>query len=324
MLNLCYNCSELKFYQKCLTLYMNDLRNLPNFFIIGSAKSGTTTLFDALIKEPEIYMSATKEPGFFSDDQLYSQGLPWYADTYFKNSSLFPVRGEGSTRYLNWSEKTAPRIAEMDANDQVKLIAIFRDPVKRAYSMYWHGIRFGWEKLTFEEAIRTEEHRVSQEWQKLYSSGKNYYTYFREGCYASRLKPFLDLFPRERILLLLQEDLIQDYHGTINKLLSFLDVTSEAEHIPTIRNAYSKTHSQYLRRLLTNQSTLRNITKLFLPLPLRTKIKSTLRKANQEQIQYPPMNKEIERTLRERYRDEIEAFEKIIDRDLSHWYKENS
>jgi hypothetical protein len=299
---------------------MNTSTSLPNFFIIGSAKSGTTTLFGALVKEPQIYMSRPKEPFFFSDDALYSKGLDWYAKTFFANSEQYPARGDGSTRYLNWGEKVAPRIVDMDINNNVKLIAIFRDPVKRAYSMYWHAVRNGKETLSFEEAILTEEQRVSQLWNELYTSGRNNFTYFREGCYASRLQPFLDCFPRERILLLLQEDLIQDYQGTIGKITDFLGVHSQVEHTPHVLNPYAKTRSHLLRKMLTNPSAIRSLIALLLPLSLRTQLKNRLRKANKEVTKYPPMSSEMEHLLRDRYRNEIEAFEKIIGRDLSHWY----
>jgi hypothetical protein len=299
---------------------MDNNASLPNFFIIGSAKSGTTTLFGALVQEPQIFMSRPKEPNFFCDDALYQNGLNWYAEKCFSNSQHYPARGEGSTRYLNWGEKVASRIAEMDKDGQVKLIAIFRDPVKRAYSMYWHAVRFGYEALSFEEAILTEEHRVAKLWNDLYPTGKNYYTYFREGCYATRLQPYLDHFPRERILLLLQEDLIQDYPGTICTIVDYLGVTSKVEHVPSVLNPYAKTRSQTLRKVLNTPSALQTLSRLLLPLPLRTKLKSLLRKANREVVKYPPMSSEMEKLLRDRYRMEIEAFEKIIGRDLSHWY----
>jgi hypothetical protein len=295
-------------------------KNLPNFFIIGSAKSGTTTLFGALVQEPQIFMSRPKELNFFCDNNLYSKGLAWYAEKYFSNSQQYPARGEGSTRYLNWGEKVAPRIVDMDKNDQVKLIAIFRDPVKRAYSNYWYAVRYDWEKLSFEEAIRTENKRLAQNWDDLSTVGDNDFTYFRQGCYASLLQPFLDRFPRERILLLLQEDLSQNYQDTIHKILNFLNVSPQVEHVPSVHNAYAKTRSHYLRRLLSNPSGLRTFITLFLPLPLRTKLKNTLMSANKETAKYPPMSSAMERELRDRYRTEIEAFEKIIGRDLSHWY----
>jgi hypothetical protein len=294
--------------------------NLPNFFIIGSAKSGTTTLFGALVQEPQIFMSRPKETNFFCDNRMYAKGLDWYAKTFFPNSEQYPARGEGSTRYLNWGEKVAPRIAEMDKDDQVKLIAIFRDPVKRAYSNYWYAVRYGWEKLSFEEAIRTEDQRLSQNWDDLSSIGENDFTYFRQGCYASRLRPFLEIFPRERILLLLQEDLIQDYQGTIARITDFLGVTSQIEHVPSVLNPFARYRSHFLRKMLSNPSAVRTFITLLLPLSLRTRLKDRLRKANKEVTKYPPMSPEMESLLRDRYRDETAAFEKIIGRDLSHWY----
>ena len=116
---------------------MASVNLLPNFLIIGAAKSGTTALYDLLKQHPQVYLPFDKEPLFFSRDDYFAQGAEWYAERYFKEGESFRARGEATPHYLYWAEKVAPRIARTFGGRPPKFIAIFRDPVQRAYSWYW-------------------------------------------------------------------------------------------------------------------------------------------------------------------------------------------
>ena len=69
---------------------------LPNLFILGAAKAGTTTLFEQLRQLPYVYFPFSKEPLFFSQDALFEKGMSWYADTFYKEAKGFSVRGDAS------------------------------------------------------------------------------------------------------------------------------------------------------------------------------------------------------------------------------------
>jgi len=125
--------------------------DLPNFFILGSAKSGTSTLYSELIKHPNIFLAANKEPMFFSSDEKYEKGINWYLDNFFKASGRKRVRGEATPHYLYWADKVAPRMSEHFEEDKVHFAVILRNPVERAYSWYWNMIREGNEKKDFEQ-----------------------------------------------------------------------------------------------------------------------------------------------------------------------------
>ena len=85
---------------------------LPNFFILGAAKCGTTSLYEALKKHPEIYLSATKEPRFFCNDEVFEEGIEHYANSHFAGSGGWLARGDASPHYLVF-EKAAARIREL-------------------------------------------------------------------------------------------------------------------------------------------------------------------------------------------------------------------
>jgi hypothetical protein len=144
---------------------------LPNFFIIGAPKSGTTALYDSLKQHPEIYMSPVKEPHFFA---LNEQPPVWAgpAGSYLRQTAVWRPRdyfmlfagvtnqctvGEASTRYLR-SPLAAQRIKQY--LPESKLVAILRQPADRAYSDYVFRIQHGWEAVaSFTEALELEDSR---------------------------------------------------------------------------------------------------------------------------------------------------------------------
>ena len=131
---------------------------IPDFIIIGAAKSGTTSLYKYLCRHPQIFMCTPKEPDFFSIDANYFKGIDWYY-SLFNEASPTQVCGEASTTYSRWHQhpKAAERIYQ--SLGQVKLIYIMRHPVDRAYSFYVHRFKGSLHKPelavsnTFEETI---------------------------------------------------------------------------------------------------------------------------------------------------------------------------
>jgi hypothetical protein len=296
--------------------------DLPNFFIIGASKSGTTTLYDVLRQHPQIYFSFAKEIQFFSHDEYFGKGLAWYAETFFKNATHFPARGDASTHYLFWSEKVVPRIKESFGENPLKFIAIFRDPVQRAYSWYWHLRREGKESLSFEDALSAEDERYAAHWEELFTHGMQRYGYYRGGCYATQLETYLETFSRGNFLFLLHEDLKKDFPNAISSILAFLEV-GQIELNPSRSNPAAVSRSRRLQNFLLRPSgPLHRMIRIFthrLPHNIRYQLKMSALEMNLREETYPPMEKATERRLRLRYREEVERLEKIIGRDLSHW-----
>ncbi|NSW52368.1 MAG: sulfotransferase domain-containing protein [Anaerolineae bacterium] len=293
---------------------------LPNFFILGAAKSGTTSLFDSLALHPGIYPAGKKETRFFSNDAFYERGVEWYQAEYFSKAAGYPVRMEATPAYLNWSNKTAPRIHQLYGNHPLRFAVIFRDPVARAYSHYWHRVRQGDEdpqQVSFAEAIHTEMERIARESDRLEREGNGLYGYFRAGCYTSRLMPYLERFDRNQFFFLLQEDLVADFDASLLGLVSFLGL-QPAGLRPIVSNE-SAIHRSPGVRSFTNalkHTALRPLIKLILPPSIRRWIKH---RAMMKPFHYPPMDEAIRRELYAAYAEEIQALAQIIHRDLSHW-----
>ena len=146
---------------------------LPNFLIVGAAKSGTTSLYHYLKQHPEIYMSPVKEPKFITaqflsfpfkgiGDEKVEQNIVKSYNEYcnlFKDVSKEKIIGEASPDNLYFFEKAINIIIYHLKNP--KIIIILRNPIERAFSAYMYFINCNREYLSFEEALKEEEKRRS-------------------------------------------------------------------------------------------------------------------------------------------------------------------
>lgn len=203
-------------------------RALPDFVIIGTQKGGTTSLHKYLRRHPNIVPAYKKEVKFF--DCNYDKGLDWYRahfpyDNKINHSDL--QTGEASPHYL-FHPLTPERIAKILPH--IKLIALLRDPVERAFSHYKGNVRAGRESLTFEEAIASEPERLDGIEKKirdgLDTPLHNYlhYSYLTKGIYVDQLKNWFQYFDRDQILILSSETFYEDPDKIYRQILDFLDL----------------------------------------------------------------------------------------------------
>lgn len=293
--------------------------SLPNFFILGAAKAGTTSLHDLLKQLPEVYFPFSKEPLFFSRDSLYEKGVEWYVQTFYKNASVFPLRGDATPHYLYWSEKVAPRLHVLYP-DGPKMIILLRDPAERAYSWYWNMIREGREELAFEAALQAEQDRLRENDAEFRHMGAMIFGYLRGSSYTALLAPFLKVFPKEKFHFILYEDLRNDLNHSMVKVMDFLGLPPlNREFLPVTRNVAALPRSMNFQRWLRKQSAWREQLKAILPMKFRHSIKQQLIKLNLRPAPYEKMAPEIEVYLRNLFADEILDLQDIIGRDLSAW-----
>jgi Sulfotransferase domain len=201
-------------------------RPLPDFLVIGAQKAGTTALYTYLRWHPGITGPSWKEVSFF--DRHWWRGERWYR-------GQFPMRvqgrlvGEASPSYL--FHPLAPERVRTLLPD-VKLIALVRDPVARAYSHYQHEVALGREPLSFEDAIQAEEERMRGEVERLIADPRAFsrawwdYTYLARGRYAEQLERWLAVFGRDRLLVVRTEDLGEKPAETYASVLEFLGTQS--------------------------------------------------------------------------------------------------
>ncbi len=200
----------------------------PNFFIIGTAKAGTTSAWYYLRQHPELFLAQKKECHYYCSSDMSSQRCDvenkhHAIDTAEKYSDLFAgseeslARGEASPMYMYYP-KTAERIAA-DVPD-AKLIAILRNPADRAFSAYVHMVRDGHENLSFPDALEVENDRVGS-----HDSGFHPGYHYRSwGYYHQRLAPYFKHFRKDQIRLYRYEDLKNNNAASLRDMCEFLGV----------------------------------------------------------------------------------------------------
>lgn len=199
---------------------------LPDFIIAGAPRSATTWLYELADRHPDVAMAkpVTPEPKFFLRDDLYERGLAYYSAQWFDALPARSCAGEKSTNYLE-SAVACERIAR--DLPSVKLIFILRDPVERAHSNYLWSKRNGIETESFARALELEAARESSLAPELRYARPH--AYFSRGLYAELLRPWFARFPREHILVLRSEDVVDAPGELANSLFAFLGVSDRPE-----------------------------------------------------------------------------------------------
>lgn len=284
---------------------------LPDFLIIGAAKSGTTTLYKYLEQHPQIYLSPEKEPQFFAVDEKYARGMEWYS-SLFEGAQPQQICGEASTDYAKLPRypETAERIAKAIPN--VKMIYVMRHPVERAYSYYVHLCRG--QKITesFEEHIQRTSICLDASF------------------YIKQIKHFQQFFPRESFLFLLMEDVIKQPVPTLKKVCRFLEVDEEVnlfQGTQVTANGGKNYFEDTIRAKIT--APLRAIpgvetVKEALPQQWRDTAygilqKSFYGKGVKEEYKALPMKPETRQMLLKKFSSYNQQLADFLDRDLSHW-----
>jgi len=216
--------------QQATRLITSPLRSLPDFLIVGAKKCGTTALYSYLTQHPEIAPALKKEIYFFN--AYFGRGKLWYRSHFPTRSAKgSTLTGEATPDYL-FHPHCAERIKA--TVPQVKLIAILRNPVDRAYSFYNHNLRAGLETLSFEDAISKEEERLEGETAKVDAEGDYFsfdfmhHSYLRRGIYVDQLKQWEQHFPKSQLCVVRTEGLYEEPEETLRDSFDFLGLPYHA------------------------------------------------------------------------------------------------
>ena len=202
---------------------------LPDFFVAGAPKAGTTALHAALARHPSLYLSAVKEPKFFlSDGRPPARGGPgdvrtyrehvWRRDDYealFDGAPAGRLRGESTPFYL-YRHDAQLRIKALIP--EARLIIILRDPVERAHSNWTHLWSAGLDPIgDFVQACTEEERRIEAGW-------ADFWRYLALGRYGEQLDRLYTVFPREQVLVFRYRALLDQPAQVLDQICVFLRV----------------------------------------------------------------------------------------------------
>lgn len=208
---------------------------VPDFFIVGAAKSGTTSLYEALCGHDSIYNVSLKEPHFFSrpsktlphsgpfDHELGSSryrnlDLKKYTELYLGKGDK--LAADASADYLYFSQAA---FEIFNSVGDVPIIIILRNPIDRAISAYRNMCQMGYETLPFAEALAAEAERITANFDFMWH-------YKSVGLYAPQVHTYLETFSRVKILL--YEELVSDQKAKLAEVVSFLDLPPQELVLP--------------------------------------------------------------------------------------------
>jgi hypothetical protein len=302
---------------------MTHIARMPDFFLIGAAKSGTTSLWNYLDQHPGIFMCKPKEPSFMAwgeqpwpythpTEEEFMRGIKWpftregYCQL-FAGAAPHQRAGEASVSSI-FEERAAGRIRHYAP--EARIIAILRQPADRAFSHYAMMLRDGTETVNdFGRVLALEPERMQKGW-----IGR--YFHFARGRYAEQLARYFDLFDRSRIKVFLYDDLLADAAGVMRALYQFLEV--DDAFLPDVSRRMNEggtrpVHAAWFKALRDNKLTaaLRNHAQ-----PIYQPIKNA---ANAVMTKPAVLDPALRDELTQDYRDDILRLQDMIDRDLSHW-----
>jgi hypothetical protein len=194
----------------------------PSFIIIGAQKAGTNSLFWYLSRHNAIRIPVRKELHFF--DRHFSRGARWY-QSRFPFSTSGTITGEATPYYI-FHPLAAERIHQFDPD--VRLIALLRDPVSRAYSHYQREKSNGRETRPFRQAVEESEEEVESAQRQLAnrelstSPSHRYRSYFARGRYVEQLDRYRRIFPAKHLYIATAERLFRDPDAICSEVLEFL------------------------------------------------------------------------------------------------------
>lgn len=313
----------------------------PNFFIVGAAKSGTSSLGGYLSQHPEIYISPIKEPHFFSEDirmddfrtdyrdratfdvkaYLKKHPLPYKHIAHIDDQSQYlelfrevkneKAIGELSSGYL-YSNCAAENLLKF--NSDAKIVMVLRQPVERAYSHYLMNIRDFWDYDSgFLNALEHDAASSEKGW------GKSH-LYVELGLYFEQVSRYLKRFPESQIKIFLYEDFKNDPVEFIQELCEFLEVepsTLSAKNITENKNAAALPRFKIPGVYLPIFNVNRKYIGMFMP----DKIKSQIRKAISSSKNVPKLRGDEFEQAMKYFSEDVQKLSVLIKRDLQSWHQ---
>jgi len=212
---------------------------------IGAAKAGTTSLYALMQQHPAVATTTIKETNFFSDDAKYSNGFPWFLETYFPNSVSKQLLFEADPGYM-CSSTCLERIRACDP--QARIVIMLRNPADRAFSQWLYHVQSARSTETFPEALAMEPQRI-----RTGEAAVRRWGYIERGRYGKHIAQVFDYFPREQTRCVLFERFIRNQAGEFEGLADWLGLPS-ASIAPTTENVTGRPRSALIARVLYDEN----------------------------------------------------------------------
>ncbi|MCB0754622.1 MAG: sulfotransferase domain-containing protein [Flavobacteriales bacterium] len=197
-------------------------------------KCGTSSLHRTLVQHPNLIASIKKEVHYFDESKNFQKGKNWYLAHFPLKLTVWLKQKISGKKHLTFEATPSyvafPHVAERlkEVNPDAKIIVMFRNPVDRAYSHYFHSFRPLREKLPFDEAIAAEPDRLNGEFEKM-EADPNYwsqsfarFSYLARGMYGDQMERWFKYFPKEQIMIIDSSYYYKNTQKCYNEVLDFL------------------------------------------------------------------------------------------------------
>jgi hypothetical protein len=312
------------------------LGRVPDFFIVGHAKCGTTALYEMLRAHPQIYMPAVKEPQFFARNPLTPERRDGprsfeqtgtHRETIDQYLALFAAAGteqrvgEASTFYL-WSDAAPGRIAAQ--RPDARIIAILREPSSFLYSLHLQMVQNGAEsELDLRKAMALEDARRRGEQIPAHAYWPEALMYSQRVRYVEQLRRYHSVFGKEQVLVLIYDDFKRENRQTLETVLNFLEVDDTVPLELVSANKTVAVRSVRLRSALRRvrkgegpmSRAFRGATLALTSSRLRREVLHPMRRRIVFATAQPP-DERLMLELRRRFKGEVAALSEYLDRDL--------
>lgn len=297
--------------------------NKPNFFIIGAPKCGTTALSVYLSEHPGICISKPKEPHFFCTDLSEYRNniqLREYLDYFNCAKAGAQIFGEASTWYM-YSKDAVPNILKF--NKDAKIVAMIRNPVQMAESLYYQYL-YGYEEdaASFEDAWNLQESRAQGR-----NIPKNILEpqrlQYRKVCaLGEQLERVMNLVPDNQLKIIVFDDFINDTKGVYIDVLAFLGLKDDDRKEFRRINEGKSHRLKFISDITQQPSDRLDVFVEWIKTKLGVKrigFTNYLRKINQAKNYRPPLSDNFRRTLYSAFDDDIVVIERLLNRKLERW-----
>lgn len=287
---------------------MATRNKLVNLFVLGVQKGGTTYIADLLSQQPDFFLPSIKETYFFAEDSRFEKGEGWFhREFYLPVLDDWPAYALDATPFYYCNPAALERIKAYGGED-TRYIMVIRDPVDRAYSAYWHQRRLNLEPLSFADALGAEEDRIAE----AIRTGDRWWrqAYVTCGLYGEHLARTSEILGRQDILVLTSA-MSRDEAMLRGVLSDFLGREIRQPTAKADQNSAAMPRFRSFHRMFTSDNVVKRLAGAIVPREVRTRIARRLMAMNLREFRYPPMDAEIRRSLRARFRPDLDKLLQI-------------
>ncbi len=291
---------------------------MPNFFLVGAPKCGTTAMYSYLRGHPEVFLPEQKELNFFATDLYPSRYITerqYHA--IFEAAGDRPVCGESSVWYL-YSEVAAASIRAF--NPEARILIMLRNPIDMLQSLHSQFVFDNMENIPdFAAALEAEEDRRQggRVPPTVYSRRLLYYS--EVARFATQVERYFSTFGKDRVMVVLHDDLAASPDSICAEVLCFLGVSDRGAPALRMVNVNKRSRSRALQCIANPPHAAKTIGRRFLPFVVRRRLLEWVISKNALPCGRQPVSAQVRARLASGFRADVDRLGEFLGRDLRHW-----